>query len=1332
MVKRCAPDVLPIASALTLLVTDPDWNLGSGIPGKPYRRFVVFVVRATTNMPRLPGIGPDPTYEELETAASNAAQALGSSAPPVSIFAVHHNMTHILPSGHHVDDADPMTGETALARACRIGNALASHELLNRGASASKPDNGGRLPLHWLFMFENDEMEPIATRLTSDWWIQHINTSANNAYVPDTQLPLVLHGTPLAFAVAACSVPATRLLLKLGADPLSGRDSPDLNWGSRSPLAIAVCLHLDHIFDILWKAITCDRRHAQSIDCAQLDVLACGMSQTAPVERYLVHGDNYKSAICRMAANLQETRASMFYKISFDKISFDCAISALEAAVDVMGIDWLLVDCLLVWYYRSSQEAKNWLLYFTIQVACRGTLTWTESVSILDYAFRRSTEINTLFPSHGRIIDIIVAQHQGRILTDWLLPKEPQVTDVTYLGRPLSPLYAMIENGLSKVVPCNHLLPRGADPNYVNPETGNSLLHIAVDLGTMDDVSALLNSGANPWRKNRRGKNPFFDAIRTQDVDLVSRFLPFKGDVNRVADGDSELPSYPLLVYSALALAASLPNPGIVAILLENGAACEAIRPNALHVAAANGNVEALKILVSAAPALLNSRGAEGNMPLHYAVQARRQNHDHAYVCAVMLLEAGADANAITQYTSIPAIHLVFRHFNGQQRLNLIRKFRVHGARLDMPLENGTTVLHLAAFMHDVPMVQYLLQEGISPSSRANHGQTPLHDCVRSYIDNKSNPTPDSLSDACCVIRMLVEAGATTPYRPNSKLHITAMENFNDSSSQIDNALPRSELLKNPKKITDSVKQAWKERQRKIVTERKKQQLEQENKIEGYGLMLFRDRNYKTSLELAVQRGSDQILLRCLLNLHEIGLRAPDSSSPEGFTDLHLLNRRHHKTVIQAGWAQAIKSKNWPAVKLLLRQEEGLDRSILNWTTCDQLLCYSIEHKDSELLDLFTGSGTSQMWTHVQSHVPYISIMNKLMLTNEFSVDLQYLWKITRKFVKLGDFTKQSDQGLRQPKKPITINSTSRAQRRWNMFWDLTKAMATQSQPANEESVAQVIKTSMPLVGAMQSMYDTDLQTLNLRCGSLDMSADNKRKSSLTNWIVSSQARKDKEKIEPFPGGNIKLVRQILRVIPATQTIALVGKTQFSCAPGRTATPLRLLIEVWFHEVRDAERLRKLAAIIHDYEVIYTTMQEVSKPVNRGKLIEFESPLDEDWFHEAMQCIEGHINWLRLSLEKESRKPSDDLRLPKAESTPQVLFDDDPIPLVSMDDMHEQPPSHVNSEDTESAPLQRFSGNKMESALPRTPSAPAPLDEDRVGRDEIYELEANNTVRPCD
>ena len=1245
MLQKCVPDALPITSALATLLNDAEWHSKSSHSCiKSYARFVQRLLKFIKVIPRLDGIGLDSSYPELEMASASAAKALGSSALPTSIYAVYHGLTHKILCGDQVDDADPATGETALIIACRMGDATAAQNLLSCGADPSKSDINGRLPLHWLFMFEPSEIGPVATRLTRDWSIQHINSSATAAYEPDVQFPLVLHGTPLAFAVAACSFQATEVLLGLGADPCCGLDIPDPNWGCRSPLAIAVSLHLYDIFSMLWKAMFFDRSYPKPIDHAQLDLLACGMSNTSKIERYLVHSRHYKAATGKMASLLRQYRSTIIE----DNPEIDSTASPLEAAVKVM--DWDTAGTLLKYFYNSTYEAKNWLLFFTLQVACRGTLTWPECKIILDFANGRGVNLNACFSS-GRAIDILIAQHQGKILVDWLLPKKPQVTKLKLpQDQLLSPLWSMIKNGLSEIVPCKGLLSLGADPNEYDLQTGNTILHLAVACGTKEDVFSLLTSGASPWIRNFFNNVSFFSAIRKQDKELVSIFLKFIG--NTTYDHIDYCPETQGL--TALTLAASLPNNAIVTLLLEHGAVCGAEGTTALHAAVDAGNDGALNLLISAArhSQALDPHDSNGYTPLHRAFQSRQHDYAIAYSCASLLLEAGADACAI-DWGSDAAIHMVFRHFRGQERLNMIKKLQSHGAQLDRPRSDGTTILHLAAFMNDVPMVKYLLQEGVSPQLRAKRGQTPLHDCVRSNIGIQHDElTTNMISDACCVIKMLAKAGESLPHRPYLKsfgqgtgdeyehAFNTMMGAHSDDAFNTIIGAHGDEKSKNAQRSTLNLKKAWKSRRIKIATERKNEQFQRDNRIEGFGLTLFRDGDDNLSIELAAQRGSDQRLLQCLLDLH-LAEQSPgsessyhNSSSSADPSGLGLvLNEAYHRKAIQAGWAAAIRFGNWPAVKHLLLQQIYLDSRLLEWPVCDRLLMFGIVNADDKLMGFFTGhKETNSRESHWQQ-----DLLTHLEMTNELGGDLCYLWDITRKIKKsrahmkvritVHDETQLNKRSIIRRetlwrKFPILINRENRSRKRDQLLSTFTRAM--------------IPKTTGQEIGGcleqLQSAWDTicnsDLQTLNLRLGAIE---------AIT--LSTPQGQMDEPK-QTFPEHNQQSMKKFLPIIVSYDfKTSQNNGSYYSCAPGRTSTPVRLLYEVWGSRDQDPKRMRTLTEILLDYEDLWVILK--NEDIVKDCLY-FETDSDREWFVDFSKCIERHIAFLRLSLEKEMKKSPTD------------------------------------------------------------------------------------------
>ena len=62
MVEKCAPNVLPITSALISLLNDPEWKAHRANSTMPYLRFIQRLLKSVTPMPRLDGVGIDSTY----------------------------------------------------------------------------------------------------------------------------------------------------------------------------------------------------------------------------------------------------------------------------------------------------------------------------------------------------------------------------------------------------------------------------------------------------------------------------------------------------------------------------------------------------------------------------------------------------------------------------------------------------------------------------------------------------------------------------------------------------------------------------------------------------------------------------------------------------------------------------------------------------------------------------------------------------------------------------------------------------------------------------------------------------------------------------------------------------------------------------------------------------------------------------------------------------------------------------------------------------------------------------------------------------------------------
>lgn len=117
--------------------------------------------------------------------------------------------------GYEIDSLDA-SGETPLQRACMAGAALSVHYLINNGANPTlKSKLLGTVPLHWLFVFEPQEIHDVAVLLTSGGKsvLHEVANSKARAFHFPFRWPV---GTPLEWAVFSNRGVAVSVLLELG------------------------------------------------------------------------------------------------------------------------------------------------------------------------------------------------------------------------------------------------------------------------------------------------------------------------------------------------------------------------------------------------------------------------------------------------------------------------------------------------------------------------------------------------------------------------------------------------------------------------------------------------------------------------------------------------------------------------------------------------------------------------------------------------------------------------------------------------------------------------------------------------------------------------------------------------------------------------------------------------------------------------------------------------------------------------------------------------------------------------------------------------------------
>ena len=211
----------------------------------------------------------------------------------------------------------------------------------------------------------------------------------------------------------------------------------------------------------------------------------------------------------------------------------------------------------------------------------------------------------------------------------------------------------------------------------------------------------------------------FLKACEAGDVDCVRKYVE-TADHRAYLQDDSALNS-----------AVYYDHPEILTILIEAGT-----DPNihgehvpALHVAAANDNVEAAAILISHGAKLDVRDNVNNDTALIYGIR------DGKFSVAEVLLEAGADPN-LTDRRGFTPLHIAV----ARDDTKIVQCLLDHGAAINVRTHSdGRTPLMIAAAAGFEEMVELLLFRGADPFIVDSGGKSPLEravECHRSGVED--------------------------------------------------------------------------------------------------------------------------------------------------------------------------------------------------------------------------------------------------------------------------------------------------------------------------------------------------------------------------------------------------------------------------------------------------------------------------------------------------------------------------------------------------------------------------------------------------------------------
>lgn len=267
--------------------------------------------------------------------------------------------------------------------------------------------------------------------------------------------------------------------------------------------------------------------------------------------------------------------------------------------------------------------------------------------------------------------------------------------------------------------------------------TGNQTIFEAADAGSLRAVRALItaDSGAVGSRDEKEN-TPLHFAAAAGHADVVELLLASGAEVD-AANYHQE---------TALHRAALGNRQRVADLLLRNGAGTESResygRTPLLLVARETGNLEMARRLLDAGAAV-DAQDRFGSTPLELA--AWRGFGD----MVDLFLDRGAripdDPEMVAYYARESADHGLGR---------LFRLAEARGLDLEMPNDNGGTLLHSAAAGGSAEIVGLLLDRGLAVNGRDRYGRTPLHyaaengrvEAVRLLLERGADPNVRSLA----------------------------------------------------------------------------------------------------------------------------------------------------------------------------------------------------------------------------------------------------------------------------------------------------------------------------------------------------------------------------------------------------------------------------------------------------------------------------------------------------------------------------------------------------------------------------------------------------------
>ncbi|KAI9773188.1 MAG: hypothetical protein M1840_008309 [Geoglossum simile] len=633
-------------------------------------------------------------------------------------------------------------GETPLIQACREANTSLVMSLL----TAEDPDHcteEGCTLFHWLFML-GDEVTPIVDLLLEKSERKLLNHPCSKPKYLHPQWPLQLVGTPLAFAIAAGSLPGVAAILSLGADPMAPIYSSDPDSASLwTPLHLATKYHLPDILQLLIQYLPGGSRDLLFPGLP----LPCALSFSEPIERFAMHASRHNLSLAETAEILPaeafrlastEGRTALMHAIDLDDLS-------------VVAVILRRLPALAATRFVDPLEAGSYVypIHFASQIAAHRDVE--EAVEIVNLLVEEHHQSISSRDSKGRMpLHLAVTGLYGT-MARWLLLHGTPVNTEDSVGR--SALhYCKTETNV------NILIDAGANINYTD-KAGFSPVHLAALAGSEELTRVLVKRGALLHLKNNEYGTPLHCAIVKRSRGVVFLLLTAKVSVNeKNRDGDTPLH-----------IAARRGRGDLFRVLLDHGADFTTKNKSGFtpfHTAVLSGDTGLVRSSLVACRARIsfnvNVVDQKHRTPLHLAA-----GFAHVEICTI-LLDQGASVHLQDQggFTALHAAADASRKdvalFEGN-KVRFCSLLCSCAASLTAQTHDGMLPWDLAYHRNEMPLMEFILRKGGLSACRRLilHGQ---------YIGNWLLEEAIAKEDWSFVLALITKGHATGS--PGLKLYL--------------------------------------------------------------------------------------------------------------------------------------------------------------------------------------------------------------------------------------------------------------------------------------------------------------------------------------------------------------------------------------------------------------------------------------------------------------------------------------------------------------------------------------------------------------------------------